>query len=105
MDKLKTRIQENIHKMDIEEPNAATWDGLKRKLSQITEVDSLKKTYCRKPKPIRNRKPQCTILGRNQQIYFSKKTGACTTYKKDPGLLKCSLCYNNNKFRSVSICE
>ena len=43
MDKLKTRIQENIHKMDIEEPNAATWDGLKRKLSQITQDDSLKK--------------------------------------------------------------
>ena len=42
MDKLKTRIQENIHKMDIEEPNAATWDGLKRKLSQITQDDSLK---------------------------------------------------------------
>lgn len=42
MDKLKKRIQEHIHKMDVESPNDATWDSLKQKLSPSTENDPLK---------------------------------------------------------------
>ncbi len=42
MDKLKKRIQENIHKMDVDEPNAATWNRIKRGLSKPAESDPLK---------------------------------------------------------------
>jgi len=42
MDKLKKRIQENIHKMDIDEPNAATWNYIKQGLSKPIESDPLK---------------------------------------------------------------
>jgi hypothetical protein len=42
MDKLKNWIQENIHKMDVDEPNAATWNHLKRGLSKSAESDPLK---------------------------------------------------------------
>jgi len=42
MDKLKNRIQENIHKMDLDDPNAATWDRIKRGLSKTAESDPLK---------------------------------------------------------------
>jgi hypothetical protein len=42
MDKLKNKIQENIHKMDVDEPNAAAWDRLKKLLSNSLESDPLK---------------------------------------------------------------
>jgi|GEM_PF-741440 len=42
MDKLKNWIQENSHKMDVEEPKAATWDLIKRSLSKPIESDPLK---------------------------------------------------------------
>ena len=42
MDKLKKRIQENIHKMDVDEPNAATWNRIKLGLSKPAESDPLK---------------------------------------------------------------
>ena len=42
MDKLKKWIQENNHKMDVEEPNAAAWDNLKQGLSKPAKTDPLK---------------------------------------------------------------
>lgn len=42
MDKLKNWIQENIHQMDVEEPNAALWDRLKQGLSKPAKHDPLK---------------------------------------------------------------
>jgi hypothetical protein len=42
MDNLKKRIQENIHKMNVDEPDAATWDRLKQGLSKHEEIDPLK---------------------------------------------------------------
>lgn len=42
MDKLKNWIQENIHKMDLDEPNADTWDRIKQGLSKPAESDPLK---------------------------------------------------------------
>ena len=42
MDKLKKWIQENSHKMDVEEPNAAAWDSLKQVLSKSAKTDPLK---------------------------------------------------------------
>lgn len=42
MDKLKNWLQQNGHEMDIDEPNAAAWDRLKKKLATHSGSDQLK---------------------------------------------------------------
>ena len=48
MDKLKNWIRENNDKMDIDVPNDATWDRLKKNLSKHSDSDQLKKYIAEK---------------------------------------------------------
>lgn len=43
MDKLKSKIQEHIDQLNVDEPNAATWACIKNNLSETDEKDLLKK--------------------------------------------------------------
>ena len=43
MDKLKNKIQKYIDQLNVDEPNASTWNGIKNELQASLKNDSLKK--------------------------------------------------------------
>src|SRR6186997_358088 len=82
MDKLKNWIQENIHKMDLDEPNAAAWDRIKLDLSKPTESDPLKNIIAENKKELEIETPDAGSWEEISRLIAAKKTTSLTPIKR-----------------------
>jgi hypothetical protein len=82
MGKLKKWIQENSLKMDIEEPNAATWDSLKHRLSPTKEEDSLKHHIAENQNKLQIETPNAQSWEEISRYISAKKTRPVRAVKR-----------------------
>lgn len=82
MDKLKNKIQENIHDMDLDQPSAQSWDKIKNSLSKNAESDLLKKHISRNKAELDIETPDAAAWEHIQESVTGQKHTPVKSFRK-----------------------